>query len=168
MAKQTSKDQLLNDIHVERRRLEATLSSLSAAEMLQPGVVGAWSVKDVLAHLVAWERLLLDWYASGVQGVTAAEMPVGMEKGAIAALNQQIYAQNQMRSLEDVLADFHASYQDTLALIESISEADMFTPGRCPWTGKYLLADYITGNTCNHYAWAKSQIRKWLKTSKTD
>ncbi len=26
-----------------------------------------------------------------------------------------------------------------------------------------LLADYIAGNTCNHYAWAASRIREWEK-----
>lgn len=27
-----------------------------------PGVVGDWPVKDVLAHLVAWEQMCLGWY----------------------------------------------------------------------------------------------------------
>lgn len=168
MAKQTTKHQLLNDIRTERRRLEAALDRLSESDMLQSGVVGAWSVKDVLAHLVAWERLFRDWYASGVQGVAPSDMPVGMEKGAINTLNEQIYACNQDRRLAEVQTEFHASYQETLSVIESITEADMFAQGRFAWTGKYILADYIAGNTCNHYAWAKLQIRKWLKARQPD
>jgi hypothetical protein len=68
MVKQTSKDQLLKGIHTERVRLESNLSTLSAEEMSQPGVTGTWSVKDILAHLVAWERLFLEWYQAGVKG----------------------------------------------------------------------------------------------------
>lgn len=29
---------------------------------------GAWSVHDILAHLLAWQRLLLDWYQAGRRG----------------------------------------------------------------------------------------------------
>lgn len=40
MAKQISKDELLKDIRTERRRLEKNLSTLSAEDMIQPGVTG--------------------------------------------------------------------------------------------------------------------------------
>ena len=162
MAKQSSKDQLLKEIHSERRRLEKYLSALSAEEMIQPGVTGTWSVKDILAHLVAWERLFLDWYHAGVQGCTPTIVPVGMNQRAINALNQQIFEKNQWRSLDDILAEFHISYQQIVTVIEEIPEGDMFVRGRYNWTGMLTLADYIAGNTCNHYAWAKSQIRKWV------
>lgn len=163
MVKQTSKDQLLKDIHTERIRLESNLSTLSAEEMSQPGVTGTWSVKDVLAHLVAWERLFIEWYQTGVEGCSPSTLPVSMSQGAINSLNLQIYERNQSRSLDEILAEFHASYQQILAVIEEIPESDMFAHGRFDWTGKLTLADYIAGNTCNHYAWAKSQIRKWVK-----
>lgn len=86
-----------------------------------------------------------------------------MSQKSIAVLNQQIYEKNQRRNLDDILAEFHISYQETITLIEAIPEEDMFVPGRFPWTGTLVLADYIAGNTCNHYAWAKSQIRKQVK-----
>jgi hypothetical protein len=163
MTKHTGKDQLLKDILTQRRRLEKTLATLSADAMLQPGVTGAWSLKDILAHLAAWEKLFLDWYTCGIQGGSLAISPVGMSRTAIDALNQKIYTQNQARSQEDVIAEFHASYQKTMTLIEAIPEGDMFTPGCFSWTGKLTLADYIAGNTCDHYAWASRQVRKWIK-----
>jgi hypothetical protein len=163
VAKQTNKDQLLKDIHTERRRLEKNLSALSAEDMIQPGVTGTWSVKDILAHLVAWERLFLDWYHTGMQGRSPAATPVGMSQGSMDTLNQQIYEANRWRSLDDIIAEFHVSYQQIVTVIETIPEEDMFVQGRFHWTGKLTLADYIVGNTCNHYAWAKSQIRKRAK-----
>ena len=163
MAKQSSKAQLLQDIHTERSRLEKTLATLGAAEMVQPGAVGTWSVKDVLAHLAAWEKLFLAWYQAGLQGSAPVTLPVGMGKRAIDTLNHEIYAQNQGRGMEEVLAEFQASYQQILVVIEGIPESDMFSRGCFSWTGELTLADYIAGNTCNHYAWARSQIRKWVK-----
>ena len=163
MTKQTSKDQLLKDIHTERRRLEKNLSVLSAEDMIQPGVTGTWSVKDILAHVVAWERLFLNWYSTGVQGRTPDITPVGLSQKSIDALNQQIYEKNRWRSLDDILAEFQTSYQEIVTVIEAIPEEELFVHARFDWTGTLTLADYIAGNTCNHYAWAKSQIRKWAK-----
>jgi hypothetical protein len=163
VAKQTSKSQLLKDITTGRRQLEKNLSALSEEDMTQPGVTGTWSVKDILAHLVAWEKLLLDWYRAGIQGYSPTIIPVGMRQKAIDALNQEIYEQNRKRNLDEVIAEFRTSYQQILTTLEGIPEEDLLIRGRYEWTGELTLADYIAGNTCNHYAWAKAQIRKWIK-----
>jgi len=162
MTRQNSKAQLLKDIHSERGRLEKTLATLSADEMIRPGIVGNWSVKDVLAHLVEWERLFLDWYRCGKEGRSPIIQPVGMSKTVMDRLNAQLYEQNWLRDLENVLADFHASYKETLEAVQEIPEQDMFSSGRFAWTGRLVLADYIAGNSCNHYRWANMQIRKAL------
>jgi hypothetical protein len=39
----------------ERGKLLAALDGLSEEEMARPGAVGSWSVRDVLAHVLAWE-----------------------------------------------------------------------------------------------------------------
>jgi hypothetical protein len=167
MVKQKSKEQLLKDIDTERRRLEKNLFTLSEEDMMLPGVLGTWSVKDILVHIVAWEKLFLDWYQAGIRGSCPDITPVGMSKKAIDALNQDIYEKNRSRSLEDVLSDFRTSYQQTLTTIKAIPEEDMFIRGRFEWTGKLTLADYIAGNTCNHYAWAKLMIRKRARSKIT-
>jgi uncharacterized protein (TIGR03083 family) len=163
MTKQRSKAELLKDIQVERTRLEQTLSTLTPKDMTRPGVVGAWSVKDVLAHLAAWEQLFLHWYEAGRNGKRAEPTPVGMSRKAMDALNEQIFKRYSRRSLATVLAEFQASYEAILAAIQAVPEDDMIAEGRYVWTGKLRVADYIAGNTCNHYRWATSQIRRWFK-----
>ena len=163
MTKQTRKAQLLKDIYTERRRLENNLAVLNAEDMIRPGVTGIWSVKDIVAHLAAWEKLFLDWYFAGIQGRSPSITPVGMGHKAMNALNQHIYEENKGRNLDDILGEFQSSFQEIATVIEAIPEEDMFVHGRFSWTGKLTLADYIAGNTCSHYAWAKSQIQKWLK-----
>jgi hypothetical protein len=167
VTKQTSKAQLLSDIVTERRRLEKNLAALSQAEMIQPGVTGNWSAKDVLAHIVAWEQLFLSWYRSGLEGQTPERPPVGMSQRAIDELNEEIYETHRDRALEKVKSEFSASYQQVLAAVEEIPEEEMFAHGRYGWTGKLTLADYIAGNTCNHYAWANAQVRKWRKRTRS-
>jgi uncharacterized protein (TIGR03083 family) len=163
MTKQTSKTGLLEDIRIQRARLETAIASLTRSEMTLPGVVGDWSVKDVLAHLAAWERFFLGWYEAGRSGVQAMPTPVGMSRNAIDALNADIYKRNRRRSLDSVVADFRSSHQALLTVVRSIPEQEMFARGHYAWTGKLTLADYIAGNTCNHYRWAAAHIRQRFK-----
>lgn len=166
MGKHRNKAELLEDIQVQRRRLEANLAVLTQAEMRAPGVVGTWSVKDVLAHLVAWEQLFVSWYEAGLAGEMPATAPVGMSTKAIADLNQRIYVQNRRRSLKTIQAEFTTSHQRVWACLQAIPEEAMFAEGLYAWTGKLTLTEYIAGNTCNHYRWATTQIRKGFRKSK--
>ncbi|MEZ4835060.1 MAG: ClbS/DfsB family four-helix bundle protein [Caldilineaceae bacterium] len=62
MPRPTSKSDLLSAIDKEHGALQAELSKLSPEQMTMPDVVGSWSVKDVVAHLVEWHDMVLSWY----------------------------------------------------------------------------------------------------------
>jgi hypothetical protein len=55
MPRPTNQNDLLMAIKKERGALEAYLETLSPLEKNEFGIVGDWSVKDVLAHLIEWE-----------------------------------------------------------------------------------------------------------------
>jgi hypothetical protein len=163
MAKQSSKDPFVRDIQAERKHLEKSLAAVSKPDMAIPRVVEIWSVKDILAHLVAWEKLFLMWYQAGIRDETPAINPVGMRRKEIDALNQQIYEKHQLRPLDEIWVEFHDSYQQILSTVLTIPENDLFSQGRYAWTGSLRVVDYVPGNTCNHYAWANTKMRKWLR-----
>jgi hypothetical protein len=163
MPRPTTKKQLLTEIQKERAALADLLVDLSAEQMTQPGVLGAWSVKDVLAHLIEWEQMVLGWYAAGKKGKIPAIPAEGIKWSELPRLNQQIYEKHRDRSLPDVLKQFVASYRKIFKLAEGLSEKDLFTRGRYAWTGTTTLAAYIIGCTSSHYRWASTGIRKGLK-----
>jgi hypothetical protein len=51
------KTTILAQIKTEHHKLEETLARLTLEQMEQPGVNGEWAVKDVLSHLLEWDRL---------------------------------------------------------------------------------------------------------------
>ncbi len=163
MPRATNKKQLLEDMEKERADLEDLLATLSPEQMTQPGVLGEWSVKDVLAHLIEWEQMVLGWYASGIKGKTPAVPAEGFKWSELPALNQQIYEKHCNQPLADILKQFAASYRKTHKLVEGLSDKDLFTRGHYAWTGKNALAAYIIGCTSSHYRWARTEIRKGLK-----
>ena len=131
--------------------------------MILPGVVGSWNTKDLLAHLSAWEQLLIHWYDTGERGKLPDPCPTGMSRRQIDAHNAQIYECNRERPLDEVLDEYQSSYDQVLVLVQSLPEKGLFSPGAYSWTGCLSLADYVASNTCQHYCWAKTLLRRWLK-----
>jgi hypothetical protein len=147
----TTKAALLQGIHKERKRLEDAIAGFSPELMSSASRPDAWSVKDNLAHIVAWEQKLLEWYNTGLVRKNQA-MPQWNQPGLIDEINLKIYQRNRDRRLDDVLREFRVSYQQILNTVESIPGDGMFTSGKYDWTGKGTLADYIVGNTSHHYS----------------
>lgn len=163
MKRHLNKSELLEQIQLERGKLQETLAALSKKEMTRAGVTEAgWSVKDVLAHLVEWEQMVLSWYAAGRRGEMPALPAPGMTWRDLPRLNDQIYKKHRRRSLAAVWAEFEASHQQVLKTIRAMPDADLVTLERFAWTGKkWAVSDYLAASTSSHYRWARDLIRKF-------
>jgi len=158
-----NKEQMLERIQTERRRLEKNLASLPEDALVEKGVIGDWSIKDILAHLVDWEQRFLGWYQAGLRGEVPQTPAPGLTWEDLDLLNQDIYNRNRNRPLESIMAEFGSSYNQVMQTIRAIPEEEIFHPGVYAWTGNSNLATFIFANTANHYRWAKTHIRKWGK-----
>lgn len=165
MGKCLPKAELLQEIAVERSRLDALLEQLTPRQMTQAGVtLAGWSVKDILGHLIGWQQMNLGWYAAGMRGETPEVPAPGLTWKDIRKLNDKIHRKHHRRSLKAVLADYNAFHQEMLDLIEEVSDRDFVTVGRFDWAGPtWTLSDYVRANTASHYRWACKHIRKWLR-----
>ncbi len=163
MPRPTTKTAILSESRKEYAALEQLLATLLPEEMAQPGLVGEWSVKDVLAHLTEWTQMVLGWYAAGLRGETPALPAPGYKWNQLPALNQHIYEKYRDEALADVLQGFHTTHRQIMALVESLSEEELFTPGRYDWARANALASYIVSCTSSHYNWARTELRKGLR-----
>lgn len=153
-----SKAELLESNFAERAKLEQKIAGLTTAEMVYPGTMGEWSVKDILQHLVDWEQRWISWYEAGKRGKAVMTPESGYNWRQMGQLNEKYRLKHKDRPLDEVLTDFHASYQQILSVIEKIPEEEMLTLHVYPWTGKHPLIAWIAGNTCEHYQWAIQMI----------
>ena len=163
MPEPKSKSKIIKQLQAERRRLENNLAGLSQADMLQPGVVKEWSIKDVLAHLADWEGRFIGWYTADKHGEKVETPAPGISWKNIDPLNQQIYLAHRDQPLEVVLAYFRLTHQDFMSLVESIPEEEILAPGLFYWIGKAPLYNWLAGFAA-HDRWGKTKIRHWLKT----
>jgi hypothetical protein len=165
MGKRLRKKELLEAIQRERSALDDALALLSVRQMTTAGVTrGGWSVKDILAHLVEWQQMNLDWYAAGVRGEKPALPAPGFTWRELPRLNEMIYRKHHRRSLQAVKSDYLSYHKRIVELIEAVPDADLVTSNRFSWTGSsWTLSDYFRANTAAHYLWARKRIQRWWR-----
>ena len=153
-----TKSELLDQIRTERKQLEKVLAILTPDQMLQPGASGEWTIKDVLAHISAWERRMILWIGSHLRNETP-DVPLPWD---VERMNAETYAQVKDKPLAEVLEEFHKSYRDALALAESLSEMQLQTAYADTWPmGSLWLG--VAANTNWHYKEHRESIEAWLK-----
>ena len=157
------KTTILNRLQAERACFEATLAQIGEAQMTEAHVLGEWTVKDILAHVTAWEHQLLHWFGMAAQG-QPLDMPVpGTWSGYIERFNAHAYVENRDRSLADVRAEFAQVYQQLVSELQALPEdpADqlwsVWLDGQPPWG---FVATYY-----EHYQEHGRHIQKWLNRS---
>jgi hypothetical protein len=156
-----TKSELLDYIHTEHALLEKTLARLTHEQMLQPGASGGWTVKDVLAHISAWERRMLRWIGSHLR----SEAPDVPQPWDVERMNAETYAQVMGKPLAEVLEEFRQSYRAALALAESLSEEQLQTAYTDTWPmGPLWLG--VAANTNWHYKEHRESIETWLNKQK--
>ncbi len=163
MPRPTNKVTLLSEIDKEYSALQAYLATLSPAQMQQASIVGAWSVKDVLAHLMVWEQMCLAWFETGKRGETPVTPAEGYTWREIPRLNEQIYQDHRQDSLDVLQAQFASVHEAMLAALQPMSEEELFQVRYYRWTNTTTLGSYFTSATCSHFAWARKEIRAGFK-----
>jgi uncharacterized protein (TIGR03083 family) len=148
------KAELIARIDREWAALERTLAALDEAQMTAPGP-GGWSTKDLLAHISAWERVLL---VHDLRGGTFAEA-AGMDEATSAAtehmtaengLNDYFYQRNKDLPLPVVLETFRETHRQVKAALEQLGDADLWRANDPDDPSSHLL-NSIVGDTYAHY-----------------
>jgi hypothetical protein len=156
------KSTLLDLIQSERARLESLLVELTEAQMTKPGVEADWSIKDILAHIAAWERLAMDRIqAAQTGGVLKYPLIAGDE--FVDQFNAQNYEAHKHQSLSEIQAEFQNAHQEFIAQIESLPEERLSQRLNFDWSGKLTYQVMISANTHWHYPDHAAAIEKWLE-----
>jgi len=159
-----TKKELLESIRTTRGLLDKKFSKLTPKQMVWPGSMDDWSVKDILAHLVDWEQRFIEWYKAGRRGEIPETPAPGFTWRELPRLNQEGFEQHKNETLEDVLERYEKSYLEVLELVEGMKEQEIFEAEYYAWTGESSLLPWIAANTSSHYNWARRNIRTTVIT----
>jgi uncharacterized damage-inducible protein DinB len=158
-----TKQELLDQIRQARAELLAAINDLSADAMLRPGVVGLWSVKDLLAHVTVWQSELITALAGlGRPGNT----PHIVKIEDLDEFNAEQYHINASRGLDIILEDFHGVHKHLIRAVEGIDEKTLNNARRFPWMEGEPLTYLIAENGNWHEQEHARQIAEWRKTQR--
>ncbi len=146
-----TKKELLEAMRTSRQAVKEQLSALQPADFLNPELDNGWTLKDLLAHLAAWQRFTILRLEAARSGKTP-DMPPLHTDADVDVFNAQVYAENQHRPLPEVLEEFDAAFKALVALVEALDEA--FIQGDLPqeWFGERPVHLIIAANAHWHEA----------------
>ena len=162
MNDQMNKTKMLEKIQVEREILKVALVQISEEQIAKELVQNEWTAKDILAHITAWDRQLLNWLSTAAQDEPPEIMPEGYDTwDDLDRFNKQIDIENRDRSMADIQADFDRIYQQLLAELRALPDDpydkqwSVWRDGKPPWA-------LIAGCTYEHYREHLKPIQAWL------
>jgi len=161
MTEQMNKTKLLDEMHNGYTAFENLLAPLSEAEMTIAGVNGEWSIKDILAHLAAWQKRTLNRLDAAVRNEKPS-IPGLTSDEEMHRLNDQFYQENKARPLNDVLTDFRTTYSQILDVVQAAPEEILLDSQRVAWLDGNALWELVAGNTYEHYQEHTESIQQWL------
>jgi hypothetical protein len=131
------------ELYAGRERLRAALAALPESAMLDR-IDTEWTRKDVVAHLGAWERRLVEL----LERLRRGEWPE--DAAETDQLNARFYLAARDTSLGVVMRDEEAAWGRFLDAVESTSDDELFDPRRFPWTQGDPFVGWVTGNGNEH------------------
>jgi len=162
MSTQMDKTSLLNEMHTAYAALEEMLASLDETRMTTPGVNGDWSIKDVLAHVTAWHRHLLDRLQAAARNEKPALYGTLVDDEEVDRFNEQFYQENKSRPLDEVMAGFRSTYQQVVEAVQAMKEEDLTDTQRFSWAGGIPFRRFVAADTYEHYLEHIGPIKEWL------
>ncbi|HOA22651.1 MAG TPA: ClbS/DfsB family four-helix bundle protein [Aggregatilineales bacterium] len=169
-----SRDDLLATIQREREKWDALLAQLDEQSMVQPYTPGSeWTVKDVIAHVMAYER----WIASILNPAIEPPPPFPPEVNAINTdeRNAWFYQFYRDRPLDELRASAREAYEGMLEGIRrlndeeinqyvTVSPDDRLVPGGSGMPEQFLrpLWKWIAEQSYEHYEQHYDALRAFV------
>ena len=145
------RSQLLNRLDQAWQAFKESYAGLSDAELMEPGVTGDWSVRDIIAHVTWWEQEALTHLPLILDGGKPPRYSVTY--GGIDAFNAQTLEQKRHLSLSEVLQQQDETHRWLIDFIQSVPEEQFIRETR--------FRRRLRLDTYSHYPQHAEAIRQW-------
>ena len=134
-----------------------TLESFPEASWETPGACGVWSVKDIIAHLASYERVLVDTLSTFTRSAPTPALNTFLELGS--QFNDSEVDRRKKKTIQDVLAEFDDTHTQVMSLIVALPAETLRQSGTLPWYGReYALDDVLVYMYYGHKREHSAQI----------
>ena len=160
------KSQFLAILGSERAQLEALLDKIGPLRMDMHGVSGTYSVKDILAHVMAYEETLVKWLVQAKAGEVYVDSV--LDQPDVDARNAALYEANRHRDAADVVSAFRQTFRELEACVGALTDEELTDVERTAWfvvprwKRKQELWRCIANDSYEHHHQHIPDIERWL------
>src|SRR6185369_13071519 len=145
------RQQLLKRLDKAWYAFKESYAGLPDSELLEPDVTGAWSVRDIIAHVTTWEEEALKHLPLVLNGKRPPRYSVTY--GGIDAFNARTTEQKKNLSLPEVFQHQEDVHCRLIELIEGVPENQL--------GGDTRFRHRLRLDTYGHYPKHADAIHKW-------
>ena len=145
--------QLLGRLEKAWREFTESWAGLSDSQIIEPGVTGEWSVRDIIAHVTTWEEEALKHLPVILNGQKPPRYSI--THGGINAFNRKMTEDKRDLTLQQVRKESEDTHRRLIAYIERVPEEQFRTES--PFRHRLRLDTY------SHYPKHAEAIRRWRK-----
>lgn len=151
-----NKDQILTTIRDEYERWQALLADLSEEQITARTLPGGLSIKDVMAHLMAWQQRSNERLQSALDNrePNFAAWPPDLDPESeddLDRVNAWIFEKYRDDSWNEVYRGWRDGYIRFMKLGKEIAEDDLFDAEKYPWLAGYTLANVLVSSYLHHH-----------------
>ena len=147
------KQQLLKQLEKAWSAIKESYAGLSDSQLTEPGVMGNWSVKDILAHVSTWEEEALTHLPLILEGGTPPRYSV--RYGGIDAFNARMMEQKERLSLSVVRRQLDGTHRRLIDFLQRAPEDQLSRETR--------FRRRLRLDTYGHYPQHAGAIRQWRR-----
>ncbi len=155
--------ELVQELNSEQQAWEALLAEIGPDRMEEAGVAGAWSIKDVVAHLTAWRRRTVGRLEAVAHGrpEPAHEWPAALHEDD--EINAWFHERDRDKSVRQTLDESRGVFEQLVSAIEKLPEDVLDHPERLPWwqgapvSGAAFFAHFHDEHEADMRAWLSGQ-----------
>ncbi len=161
-----NKREFLAILKAERAKFEKLLVAVGISRMDLPGVSGFYSMKDILAHLEAYERALVIWLKEARAGRVYVDHV--LDQPDVNIRNAVVYEANKDRDVADVIKTFHQTLDDLETCVVDLTDEELTDAERTAWfvvprwQCKQELWQCIANDSYEHHQQHIPDIERWL------
>lgn len=133
------------------------IAGFPESEQETKGACGVWSVKDIMAHLASYEKLLVDVLSGLVGKHPTPYLDKFIELGD-QFNNSEVEGRNE-RTMREILDEFNDAHAQVMELAARVPPETFCQAGTLPWYGmEYALDDMLVYMYYGHKREHSAQI----------